>query len=183
MNTCCVVSNSDIFINCRVYRFICAICSYAYCDFVTRNVELNDGYTVDSVCSEFGAGGGQEDICTALLNEHGIGFDYFWVTVPVDQQLCYPYTLLTPSGYVTPSFDTKFNSARALCITAIVLGGAAWFTLMLGSCCKLDQAKLKGLACYFFLATLFQGLSLLIFRSNVCSPGFFTCVLSCLCVF
>lgn len=30
------------------------------------------------------------------------------------------------------------------------------------------------MSCYFFLATLFQGLSLLILRSNVCSPGFFT---------
>jgi hypothetical protein len=76
-------------------------------------------------------------------------------------------------GYVTPYFDTKFNSAFALSITGIVVGGAAWFTLMLASCCKLDQYKLKGLSCYFFLATLFQGLSLLVFRSNVCEPGFF----------
>jgi len=45
---------------------------------------------------------------------------------------------------------------------------------VLASCCKLDQGKLNGLACYFFLATLFQGLSLLIFRSNVCTPGFFS---------
>lgn len=70
--------------------------------------------------------------------------------------------------------DTKFNSARALSITGIVLGGAAWFTLMLASCCKLDQGKLNGLACYFFLATLFQGLSLLMLRSNICTPGFFS---------
>ena len=48
----------------------------------------------------------------------------------MDQQVCYPYTLITPWGYVTPEMDTKFNSARALSITAIVLGGAAWFTLM-----------------------------------------------------
>jgi hypothetical protein len=75
---------------------------------------------------------------------------------------------------VTPDFDTKFNSARALSITGSVLGGAAWFTLMLASCCRLDQARLKGLSCYFFLATLFQGLSLLIFRSNVCQAGFFS---------
>lgn len=75
---------------------------------------------------------------------------------------------------VTPPMDTKFNSARALSITGIVLGGAAWFTLMLASCCKLDQAKLRGMSCYFFLATLFQGLSLLLFRSNVCQAGFFT---------
>ena len=75
---------------------------------------------------------------------------------------------------MTPTFDTKFNSARALSITGIVLGGAAWFTLMLAACCPLDQRSIKGLSCYFFLATLFQGLSLLIFRSNVCSAGFFS---------
>jgi hypothetical protein len=74
---------------------------------------------------------------------------------------------------VTPTFDTKFNSARALSITGTILGGAAWFTLMLASCCNLNQARLNGLSCYFFLATLFQGLSLLIFRSNVCQAGFF----------
>jgi hypothetical protein len=33
---------------------------------------------------------------------------------------------------------------------------------------------LKGLSCYFFLACLFQGLSLLIFRSNICDAGFFS---------
>lgn len=86
---------------------------------------------------------------------------------PVDTQVCLSYTLLTPWGWQTPDMDTKFNSARALSITGIVLGGAAWFTLILASCCKLDQGKLNGLSCYFFLATLFQGLSLLIFRSNV----------------
>lgn len=84
-----------------------------------------------------------------------------------------PLFLLRTRGYQTPDFDTKFNSARALSITAIILGGAAWFSLMLGSCCKLDQSKLRGLSCYFFLATLFQGLSLLMIRSNVCTPGFF----------
>jgi hypothetical protein len=74
---------------------------------------------------------------------------------------------------VTPDFDTKFNSARALSITGIVLGGAAWFTLMLASCCPIDQGRMRGVSCYFFLATLFQGLSLLLFKSNVCSVGFF----------
>ena len=96
----------------------------------------------------------------------------FYMTV--DTQVCYPFTLLTPWGYQTPELDTKFNSARALSITAIVLGGAAWFTLMLAACCKLDQGKMNGMSCYLWLAVLFQGLSLLMLRSNVCTPGFFT---------
>ena len=37
----------------------------------------------------------------------------------------------------------------------------------------------RGVACYFFLACLFQGLSLLMFRSNICSdPGFFSIYLT-----
>ena len=36
---------------------------------------------------------------------------------PVDTQVCYPYTLITPWGYQTPDMDTKFNSARALSIS------------------------------------------------------------------
>eukprot|EP00579_Thalassiosira_antarctica_P026870 CAMPEP_0202012202 /NCGR_PEP_ID=MMETSP0905-20130828/22599_1 /ASSEMBLY_ACC=CAM_ASM_000554 /TAXON_ID=420261 /ORGANISM="Thalassiosira antarctica, Strain CCMP982" /LENGTH=277 /DNA_ID=CAMNT_0048571345 /DNA_START=18 /DNA_END=851 /DNA_ORIENTATION=- len=154
--------------------FLCAISSYAYCDFATRKVTLKEGFTIDEVCSSTGYDGITKAQCEALLNTHGVGFDGFWITVPVDTKVCYPYTLITPWGYQTPDMDTKFNSARALSITGIVLGGAAWFTLMLASCCKLDQSKLNGLACYFFLATLFQGLSLLIFRSNVCTVGFFS---------
>lgn len=154
--------------------FICAIYSYAHCDFITRTVTLTEGNTIESVCADTGYTGSMDVMCQSLLSEHGIGFEGFWITVPVDTKICYAYTLVTPWGFQSPNFDTKFNSARALSITAIVLGGAAWFTLMMASCCKLDQSKLNGLGCYFTLATLFQGLSLLMFRSNVCSPGFFS---------
>jgi hypothetical protein len=54
-----------------------------------------------------------------------------------------------------------------------VFGGAAWFTLTCSTCCRMDQTRLKGIACYFWIATLFQGLSLIMFNSNVCSEGFF----------
>eukprot|EP00539_Tryblionella_compressa_P015302 CAMPEP_0178842452 /NCGR_PEP_ID=MMETSP0746-20121128/15521_1 /TAXON_ID=913974 /ORGANISM="Nitzschia punctata, Strain CCMP561" /LENGTH=261 /DNA_ID=CAMNT_0020505801 /DNA_START=21 /DNA_END=806 /DNA_ORIENTATION=+ len=152
--------------------FICATYSYAYCDFASRYVELTPGTTVEDVCS--GLGNGFQSSCETLLQDgHGVGFEGFWVTIPVDTQICLDYTQLTPWGYVTPDFDTKFNSARALSICGIIFGGAGWFSLMFAACCPMDQAKLKGLACYFFLATLFQGLSLLMFRSNVCSTGFF----------
>ena len=155
--------------------FICATYSYAWCDFAKRYVTLAPGFTSEDVCTSNGFDTtSEQQLCEALLNTHGVGFEGFWVTVPVNTQICSPYTIATPTGWVTPEFDTKFNSARALSITGIILGGAAWFTLMLASCCKLDQARMKGLSCYFFLATLFQGLSLLLFRSNVCDAGFFS---------
>lgn len=153
--------------------FICATMSYAYCDFLTRTVKLTEGNTVESVCASNGFDASLGSTCEALLNDHGVGFEGFWVTIPVDVQVCLAYTQPTPWGFQTPEFDTKFNSARALSITGIVCGGAAWFTLMLAGCCKLDQGKIRGLACYFFLATLFQGLSLLMLRSDICTPGFF----------
>jgi hypothetical protein len=43
----------------------------------------------------------------------------------------------------------------------------------MGSCCPLDAAKMKGLSIYYFLATLFQGLSFLIYPSVACQAGFF----------
>jgi hypothetical protein len=74
---------------------------------------------------------------------------------------------------VTPDFDTNFNSAVAFSVTATVLGAFAWFTLMFAGCCPISQPRLKGLACYFTLATLFQGLTLLILKSSICEVGFF----------
>ncbi len=76
--------------------FICAVSSYAYCDFFTRSVELNEGYTIDSVCQDYQDEGGNALTCQSLLNTHGAGFEGFWIEVPVDTQVCYPYTLLTP---------------------------------------------------------------------------------------
>jgi hypothetical protein len=49
----------------------------------------------------------------------------------------------------------------------------AFFTLIMASCCPLDAKKMAGLSCYYWIATLFQGLSLLIFTSNACQAGFF----------
>ena len=96
----------------------------------------------------------------------------WYATIPVDEQVCISYTLQTDDGWISPDFDTKFNSASALALTANVLGAFTWFTLMFSSCCPVSQNRLKGLSIYLFLACLFQGLSLLIFRSNVCSKGF-----------
>jgi hypothetical protein len=76
--------------------------------------------------------------------------------------------------WVTPDFDTKFNSARAFTYVANIFGGIAFFTLWLASCCPISQSRLKCLSFHFFIATLFQGLTLLIFQSNVCKPGFFS---------
>jgi hypothetical protein len=76
--------------------FICAIYSYAYCDFATRYITLTEGTDIDTVCSDLGFDGGLSQVCNALLQVHGVGFEGFWATVPVDEQVCFTYTQPTP---------------------------------------------------------------------------------------
>jgi hypothetical protein len=76
--------------------FICAIYSYAYCDFAKRYITLADGVTAQQACADAGYTGGSQDSCVALLGTHGVGFEGFWATVPVDQQVCFSYTQPTP---------------------------------------------------------------------------------------
>lgn len=160
--------------------FICGIYSYAYCDFLQRTAVLNDAYTADdyeTACGDLGysTDGDRADnqICQSILQSHGIGFAYWQATVPVDQKVCLTYTQATPWGFVTPDFDARFNTSRAFSIMGYIFGGAAWFTLTCSSCFKMDQQRLKGLTCYFLFASFCQGLSLLMFASDVCSKGFF----------
>lgn len=154
--------------------WICGLYSMSTCNFAERFVTLGDGLTPTEACADLGLNGSYAPVCDSLIsNSTLVGFWGFEVTVPVNEQVCYGYTITMPWGYVNPYFDTKFNSARALIITANVLGGAAWFTLMFAACCKLDQAKMKCMGVYFSLACLFQGLGLLFLRSSACNVGFF----------
>lgn len=155
--------------------WICGLYAMADCDFAERYVTLQDGLTVEEACDQLQMNGTYSTVCQSLIEGPVyVGFWGFEVIVPVNTRRCYGYTITTPWGYVSPTFDTKFNSARALIITSNILGGAAWLTLMFAACCRMDQAKLKGLACYIFLAMLFQGLGLLFLQSSACKPGFYT---------
>jgi hypothetical protein len=69
--------------------------------------------------------------------------------------------------------DTKFNTARASSYVADIFGAIGFFAVWIGACCPISHTYLKWLAFCFFIATLFQGLTLLIFKSNVCKPFFF----------
>ena len=74
---------------------------------------------------------------------------------------------------VTPTFDSNFNASQWLSIIGFVFGAAAWFTLSCSCLCRIDKTRLKGVACYFWIACFFQGMSLLMFRSTACNKGFF----------
>eukprot|EP00529_Nitzschia_sp_RCC80_P027393 CAMPEP_0113488334 /NCGR_PEP_ID=MMETSP0014_2-20120614/25965_1 /TAXON_ID=2857 /ORGANISM="Nitzschia sp." /LENGTH=255 /DNA_ID=CAMNT_0000382047 /DNA_START=263 /DNA_END=1030 /DNA_ORIENTATION=- /assembly_acc=CAM_ASM_000159 len=157
--------------------FICGMWGYSACNFNLRYVTLAQNQAVEDACANANIQPPFDTLCEKTTGTHGVGFEGWWVQT---DQVCYSYLQLAPNGlYVEPPLDTMFNSARALAITGLVFGGAAWFTLMMASCCMLDASKMRGVACYFFLACLFQGLSLLMFRSNICSdPGFFSVYLT-----
>jgi len=74
---------------------------------------------------------------------------------------------------VTPAFDTKFNAARGFVWVASFFGLLCFLTLALSGCCPLSRARLKGMSCYYFFAFFFQGLTFIIFKSDVCQKGFF----------
>lgn len=162
-NFCCLSIYSCI-------AFICGIYATAYCAFVQRNVETGSGF--QSYCTSEGI---DQGLCNTLTENHGVGFWTWQTTVPQNQVVCLGYTQWIPGlGYVTPEFDLNFNSARAFTYVANIFGGIGFFTIWLASCCPMSQARLKGLSCNFFIATLFQGLTLIIFQSNVCQTGFFS---------
>jgi hypothetical protein len=111
--------------------FICGLSSYAFCDFVERYVTLRDNEEAVAACESLGTFTGPFDkLCQNLVGTHSVGFEGFYV--PSDQT-CFSYLQMTPSGYQEPPLDTKFNSARALSITANVVGGAAWYVTYLVS--------------------------------------------------
>jgi hypothetical protein len=94
-------------------------------------------------------------------------------TVCIANAIYHPFFKITDVGYVTPWFDSNFYMAQASTFIANIFGGIGFFVVYIALCCPIDQGRLKMLACCFFLATLFQGLTLLIFASNVCKAGFF----------
>ena len=70
--------------------------SYAYCDFVGREVTLASGYDASSdsiatACQDMGYNGvaGGTSVCSSLFQPHAIGFSYWQATVPVDQKVCF----------------------------------------------------------------------------------------------
>ena len=158
--------------------FICSVYAFAYCDFLAREVELSPTYAdgsdsqYENACVGLGYTS-YSPICETLLQPHKIGFTYWQGTVPVDQRVCFSYTQLTPWGYVTAERDSYFTAASWMSSFGYVFGAFGWFTVAFANCCRIDQSRLMGTSCTFLLASLFTGLSLLMFQSNACEPGFF----------
>ncbi|GKY99797.1 hypothetical protein MPSEU_000933500 [Mayamaea pseudoterrestris] len=161
---------SCLFLVCTV-AFSMSLYATGFCAFVSRDVVLQQGNDIASVCANFDI---PQEQCTSMLGSQGVGFWAWEMTLPVDQQACFSYTQYVDGiGYVTPRFDRQFNSAKACQGVAVFFGALAWFTMAFSLCCPLHKSGGKCLSFYFFIAFLFQSLAFLIFKSDICKPGFF----------
>ena len=149
----------------------CGLSSTAWCDFVARDIQIAPPYNLTTGCQELGL---QQVTCDAFMTDHSVGLYAFQVTIPVNHRVCTSYVQeISGVGWVEPDFDSKFRAVQVFALIANFFGLFAWFTLALSSCCPLRQDRIKGLSVYFFFATFFQGMTLLILKSDVCKAGFF----------
>ena len=112
--------------------FICGMWAYSACNFNLRYVTLAQNQAVEDACANANILPPFDTLCEKTTGTHGIGFEGWWIDT---DQICYSYLQLAPNGqYVEPPFDTMFNSARALAITALVFGGAAWYVIFFPFC-------------------------------------------------
>ena len=84
-----------------------------------------------------------------------------------------PYTLRINGAYRTPTFDTKFNSARAFSAVASFFGLLSFFTLGFASCCPIPQSRMKCISIYFLIAFFFQAMTFIFKQSSACKRDFF----------
>jgi hypothetical protein len=134
--------------------WILSLTSSCLCTFIIRKVTFQgqDGDRLD------GSAG-------LLLRNQGIGF-WGWEG---DEGTCFSYDI---SGN-SPSFDAAFNTASAFTTITDALGGLVMVCLMLGTVFPIVPKSYEYLGYASLLMSAFDGTTLAIMGSNVCSPGFF----------
>lgn len=81
---------------------------------------------------------------------------------PIDDNTCYYY----PEDY---QFDAKFRAARAFSIWTVVTGGITMIILWFTSCMPMGRIAWSAISLTLLLNTLFEGLILLVLRSDWCT--------------
>jgi len=69
------------------------------------------------------------------------------------------------------TFDTMYNSARALGVTASCLGFIGWLFYLVATCFPFKPMIFRGVGCLMIINCMFQGLVFLLYRSDVCAGG------------
>ena len=75
--------------------FVCGLVATCFCSFVKRNIEFVSDST--TLCYAVGLNGTQ---CSAMTQNHGVGFFGWQTTVPVNQFACMSYTQYIPSMFL-----------------------------------------------------------------------------------
>ena len=128
--------------------FICGLSGGIWCKFLKFTSETAVG---DDVTVEF-----------------GIWYYQWWSIVdtavqgPVMYQSCHEYP-----DYV--SIDSKWKSARAFSVMALIIGGIVLFMNLLAGCMFPAKKVYRLGAVSYLFCCLFQGLSLLLLDSNACN--------------
>lgn len=137
-----------------------SLATTAYCSFVTRIVHISiikDNTTTPILDFD-------DPLVRLGFTEHGVGF-YRWRLY----DKCFKYCI---DGFC-PDFDRNFNTASAMSTMVNVLAGIGILT-QLWQFWRSIRVKWIDFGVYYFAMCLFQGLTLLILRSDICyHTGYF----------
>mmetsp|Transcript_29293 Transcript_29293/g.48417 ORF Transcript_29293/g.48417 Transcript_29293/m.48417 type:complete len:431 (-) Transcript_29293:94-1386(-) len=136
--------------------WILSLSASCLCTFIIRTVTFNTGATEQDRLD--GSAG-------LLLRNQGIGF-WGWEG---DEGSCFSYEI---SGNA-PSFDAAFYAASAFTTLTDALGGLVMVCLLLGTVFPVPPKSYEYLGYASLLMAVFDGSTLAILGSSVCSPGFF----------
>ena len=96
---------------------------------------------------------------------HKVGF-WDWEITDGNFTACVPYKVcIETTACFSPNFDSAFNAARTFALFATMLGGVATITILAGLCFPFNPWYL---APVYLVLMFFQGLSLLVYRSDIC---------------
>ena len=96
---------------------------------------------------------------------HKVGF-WDWEITDGNFTACVPYKVcIETTACYSPNFDSAFNAARTFALFAAMLGGVATLVILAGLCFPFNPWYL---APVYAVLMLCQGLSLLVYRSEIC---------------
>eukprot|EP01083_Nonionella_stella_P051371 136368_1 len=122
--------------------FILSTYAHFSCRFIKREVTVSDAKENDTTFSAFTLG------LWSFMDPNIYG-------------LCFRY----PSNI---NFDPYFETARAMAPLSAILGGLVMLSFWFGSCIGMTKEGWRFCSFVLILTTLFEGLTLLIFKSDFC---------------
>mmetsp|Transcript_51480 Transcript_51480/g.95272 ORF Transcript_51480/g.95272 Transcript_51480/m.95272 type:complete len:219 (-) Transcript_51480:634-1290(-) len=157
---------ADYKVSCRVGLMVILIITAwslslamrADCSFVKRVVTLQVDLNGTGMLPDMPGSG--DTMAELAFSNSGLGFDEWFL-----RDRCYDYCMRG----MCPSFDNNFNTAKAMCTAVNVLAGIGIITLLWQLWFSTRSVKYTDFAIFFLICCLFQGLTLLILRSDLCN--------------